>query len=80
MLSRIHARDADGRWLVGIDVFEAAYRTAGLEGAARLWGNRLLKPLWRSLYPLVADNRQLLSRLGASALVRWLIPKPVPKR
>jgi len=78
MLSRIRARDADGRWLEGIDVFEAAYRAAGLERAAQVWGNGLLKPLWRLLYPLVADNRQLLSRLGASSLIRRLIPKPKP--
>jgi predicted DCC family thiol-disulfide oxidoreductase YuxK len=78
MLSRIHARDAEGRWLVGIDVFEAAYRAAGLERPARLWGHPLLKPLWRALYPLIADHRQLLSRLGVNALVRRLIPKPMP--
>jgi predicted DCC family thiol-disulfide oxidoreductase YuxK len=76
MMSRIHARDADGRWLKGIDVFEAAYAAAGLDLAARLWGNRLLRPLWEFLYPHIADNRQLLSRLGFTRLVRWAIPKP----
>ena len=74
LMARIHARDGDGRWLVGIDVYEAAYRAAGLERLARLWGHRRLRPLWTALYPLIADNRRLLSRLGASGLARRLIP------
>lgn len=76
LMARIHARDRDGRWLVGVDVFEAAYRAAGLHRAARLWGSRLLRPFLRFLYPKIADHRRLLSRLGANALVGWLIPKP----
>jgi hypothetical protein len=28
MMHRIHARDADGRWLRGVDVFVAAYDAA----------------------------------------------------
>lgn len=76
MMSRIHARDADGRWLSGIDVFEATYGAAGLDFAARIWGNRLLRPLWELLYPRIADNRQLLSRLGFTRLLQWCIPKP----
>jgi len=75
LMARIHARDADGRWLAAIDVYEATYRAVGLETPARIWGHRLLKPLWSALYPIVADNRQLLSRLGASRLMQWLIPK-----
>lgn len=76
LMSRIHARDGDGRWLVGVEVFEVAYAAAGLNAAARVWGNRVLRPFWNALYPAVADNRQLLSRLGISALIRWLIPRP----
>ena len=76
MMSRIHARDADGRWLSGIDVFEATYGAAGLDFASRVWGNPLLRPLWELLYPRIADNRQLLSRLGFTRLVQWCIPKP----
>lgn len=79
LMSRIHARDADGRWLTALDVYETTYRAAGLEAPARIWGHRLLKPIWSSLYPMVADNRQLLSGLGASRLMQWLIPKR-PKR
>ena len=63
LMERIHARDGDGRWLVGVDVFEAVYRAAGLRKAARLWGNRTLRPVLAALYPWIARNRQRLSRL-----------------
>ena len=33
---RLHARDAQGRWLVGIPVFAAAYEAAGIGWFARL--------------------------------------------
>ena len=78
LLARIHARDARGRWLVGVDCFEAVYRAAGLEGAARLWAHPRLRPLLGRLYPWIARHRQILSRLGINALVRLLIPKPRP--
>jgi predicted DCC family thiol-disulfide oxidoreductase YuxK len=73
LMKRIHARDARGRWLVGMDAFEAVYRTAGLEGAARMWANPRLRPLFDRLYPWIARHRQVLSRLGMNALVRRLI-------
>ena len=69
----IHARDADGRWLIGVDVFEAAYRAAGLELIARVWGSRRLRPLLERLYPWVARHRQRLSRLGFNLLVRLVM-------
>lgn len=73
LMERIHARDAHGRWLIGMDAFEAVYRTAGLEDAARMWANPRLRPLFDRLYPWIARHRQLLSRLGMNALVRRLI-------
>jgi predicted DCC family thiol-disulfide oxidoreductase YuxK len=80
LMRRIHARDARGRWLVGIDAFEAVYRTAGLEGAARMWANPRLRPLFDRLYPWIARHRQLLSRLGMNALVRSLIRDAASRR
>jgi len=74
LMERIHARDGDGRWLTGVDVFEAVYRAAGLTNAARLWGSRTLRPLLASLYPWVARNRQRLSELGLSGLLRLVLP------
>jgi predicted DCC family thiol-disulfide oxidoreductase YuxK len=64
MLSRIHARTADGRWLSGLDVFEAVYRAAGFATLARLFGSRTLRPLFDRIYPWIAANRPRLSRLG----------------
>jgi predicted DCC family thiol-disulfide oxidoreductase YuxK len=72
MARLIHARDATGRWLVGPEVFEAAYAAAGFPMMARLWGSRRLRPLWDRLYPWVARHRRLLSRLGAQHVFRAL--------
>jgi predicted DCC family thiol-disulfide oxidoreductase YuxK len=73
MLRAIHARDAGGRWLTGVDVFVAAYEAAHLPSMARLWRHRRLRPLWERLYPHIAKHRQLLSRLGAQHLIRAAI-------
>ena len=72
----IHARDAHGRWFVGVDVFELAYRLAGLETVAGIWGNRLLRPVLARLYPWIAKHRQWLSRLGMHRVVRLMLPIP----
>ena len=77
LMRLIHARDANGRWLIGIDCFEAVYRAAGLERAARVWGSPRLRRALDRIYPWIARNRQLLSRLGINALIRRVIPKPV---
>jgi len=71
----IHARDACGRWLRGVEVFERAYRIAGLESVARIWGNRWLRPVWDRAYPWVARNRMFLSRLHLNAAFGWLIAR-----
>jgi len=76
LMTRIHARDAHGRWLTALDAIEAAYRAAGLERAARFWGARGMRPLLDPLYRWVARRRQALSRLGAGGLVRRFIGGP----
>src|SRR5262249_38634130 len=63
MMTRMHAQDAQGKWLVGLDAFEAIYASAGLKGAARLWGGRRLRPVLDPIYALIARHRQALSRL-----------------
>jgi len=75
LMRRIHARDATGQWFVGLDAFEVIYRAAGLERAARLWGDRRWRPLFERVYPWIARYRQPLSRLGLAALLRQAIPK-----
>lgn len=75
LMTRIHARDAHGRWLLALDAIEAAYRAVGLEQAAQFWGSRRLRPLLDPLYRWVARRRQALSRLGAAGLVRRFIER-----
>ena len=75
MMARIHARDPEGRWLVGIDAFEAVYGAAGLQGAARFWGDRRLRPVLDAIYPWIARNRQALSRLGLHRVVGFLFSR-----
>jgi predicted DCC family thiol-disulfide oxidoreductase YuxK len=74
LMTLIHARDAHGSWLVGIDVFEVAYAAAGLTMIAGFWGSPKLRPLLARLYPWVARNRQLLSRFRINRLVRLVLP------
>lgn len=73
MLQLIHARDAEGRWFRGVDVFEIAYDAAGFALLARLWGHRWLRPWWDKLYPCIARNRYALSRMGLPYLFRLLM-------
>lgn len=69
MMTKLHARDPEGRWLTGLDAFEAVYASAGLQGAARFWSNRHLRPILDRIYPVMARHRQRLSRLGMHRLV-----------
>ena len=75
LMALVHARDAHGRWLVGIDCFEAVYSAAGLEARARIWGDPKLRPLLGRAYPWIARHRQTLSHLGVSRVVGWLLPR-----
>ncbi len=79
LMTLVHARDAHGRWLVGIDVFEVAYAAAGLKRVAGFWGSAALRPLLARIYPWVARNRRLLSGLGVRRLVRLSLPVPCRK-
>lgn len=76
LMELIHARDAHGTWLIGLDVFEVAYAAAGLDRMAAIWGDARLRPFLGRLYPWIARNRQMLSRLGLSRLIRLVIPMP----
>ena len=62
MMERIHAQDANGQWLKGVDVFAVAYRATGFTKLGKIWGNQTLKPLLSRMYPWVADNRHWLSK------------------
>lgn len=68
-MNRIHARDAQGRWFDGVEVFELAYGAAGMRRTAKVLGHPRLRPLLDRLYPLIARNRKWLSRLGLAPLL-----------
>jgi predicted DCC family thiol-disulfide oxidoreductase YuxK len=70
LLRIIHARDASGLWLRGVEVFEAVYRAVGLRTLAFLWSCRFWRPLLDRLYPVIARNRRVLARLGLPVVVR----------
>jgi predicted DCC family thiol-disulfide oxidoreductase YuxK len=69
MMTRLHARDPEGRWLTGLDAFEAVYAAVGLDDLARVWGDRRLRPVLDRIYPVMARNRQSLSKIGLHKLV-----------
>ena len=73
MMRLIHARDAAGQWLIGAPVFAAAYTASGFASVARMWGAKRLQPLWRVVYPWIADNRMLLSKLGVTGAMTWVL-------
>jgi predicted DCC family thiol-disulfide oxidoreductase YuxK len=75
LLHRLHARDAEGRWLVGIPVFTAAYEAAGIHWMAKLLRVRWLRRLLDFGYALVADHRWLLVKLGAPRLLAALLAR-----
>ena len=75
LMACIHARDSDGLWLRGVDVFERAYRIVGLGSVARACRSRLLRPLLDLAYPWVARNRMLLSRFRLDAAFAWSIER-----
>lgn len=64
MMNRLHAQDANGNWLVGVDAFEVIYRKVGLLAIAELWGGRFTKPLAVKLYPWIVKHRYTLSKMG----------------
>jgi predicted DCC family thiol-disulfide oxidoreductase YuxK len=79
MMRLIHARDANGVWLIGVAVFEAAYGATGIIGMEKMWANPRLRPLWDRIYPWIADNRMILSKLGITKLFGWMVTRAAKK-
>lgn len=71
MMNLIHARDADGRWITGVDVFIAAYRFAKLEWVASLLAHNWLRPFADRGYPWLVRNRRRLSVLGLHRILNF---------
>ncbi len=74
MMNVIHAQDAAGEWLRGVDVFIAAYQAADMNFVSSMLAHRWVKPLAVRAYPWVVRNRFLLSRLGLHRVMNWFTP------
>lgn len=72
-MTLIQARDADGRWIHSVDVFEAAYGAVGLQRLAQMWAHPWLRPVWDAIYPWVARHRMRLSALGLDRPFGWAV-------
>ncbi len=62
LMNCIHAIDAKGEWLKATDVFVICYRAAQMQDIAKAFA--MGKPLTERIYPWIARNRNVLSRLG----------------
>ena len=73
MMARIHARDAAGRWLRGMDVFAAVYRAAGLFLLARIYRGPQSASAVRSPVPVDRGS-------SATALAHRIAARVPPRR
>jgi predicted DCC family thiol-disulfide oxidoreductase YuxK len=80
MMERIHAQDATGNWIKGVDVFAAAYGASGFSSLAKIWGSKTLRPILSRAYPLIADNRHWLSKTPLPYLLNGLLRFCAPSR
>lgn len=78
MMSRIHAVDDGGLWLTGVDVFAIAYKAGGFNKLGLFWESKTLRPLLSRVYPLIADNRQWLSKTPLPYLFNKLLRMCAP--
>ena len=69
MMRSLHARTADGRWLVGVPAYEAIFRATGFPRLARLAASARLAPLLAKVYAWVARYRYRLPRRGIARLL-----------
>lgn len=80
LMNRIHAQDAMGRWITGVEVFAAAYTATGFTKMGKFWSSRILRPLLSRAYPWVADHRQWLSKTPLPWLLHKLLSSKNAKR
>lgn len=74
LLNCLHAQDAQGRWLAGVDAFAVIYRSVGMNRLARLCDHPITRPIAARLYPWVVRNRYRLSAAGLPRLLAALSP------
>jgi predicted DCC family thiol-disulfide oxidoreductase YuxK len=72
MMNKMHAQDAEGKWVIGVAAFEVIYQTVGMAFVAKMWGGSLTRPLAERLYPWVVKHRYILSQVGLPKLFEFL--------
>lgn len=79
MMERIHAVDATGVWIKGVDVFAIAYKAGGFNKLGKFWQSKALRPLLTWAYPLIADNRHWLSKTPLPYIFNKVLRSLAPK-
>ena len=72
MMNVIHACDADGNWIRGVDVFIAAYESAGLGWVSKILSHPLLRSVADRAYPWLVRNRYRVSAVGLHRVLNFL--------
>jgi predicted DCC family thiol-disulfide oxidoreductase YuxK len=80
MMNVITARDANGEWLTGVDVFVAMYGAIEMSFVSNTLANPLVKPLADRAYPWVVKNRYALSTLGVQHVMNWFAARAEEKK
>ncbi len=80
MMNMIHARDAAGVWITGVDVFIAAYQAAEVKTVSRLLAHPWIKPRAAAMYPWVVRNRYRISALGMHKILNAFTQGALRKR
>lgn len=71
LLSLMHVRRPDGRWLVGVPAFQVMYAATGFHGVARWLGRPWVARLAARAYPWVARNRYRLPHALVQGVFRF---------
>jgi predicted DCC family thiol-disulfide oxidoreductase YuxK len=71
LMNVIHARDAAGKWLSGVDVFIAAYQAADLNWVCVILHHRWVKPYAIGAYPWLVRNRYRIAALGLHRILNF---------
>jgi predicted DCC family thiol-disulfide oxidoreductase YuxK len=71
LMNLIHAQDARGTWIKGVDVFVAAYAAARLPWISAMLAHPRIKPHAQAAYPWVVRNRHRISALGLHQVLNF---------
>lgn len=78
LLGSIHALDAKGEWLRATDVFVVCYRSAQMQGIAKVFA--FAKPLLELVYPWIAKHRHFFATLGVHRLFNFFTNRHIKRR